>query len=101
MSKRLPQPRMKQRVVISGSDFLDVCQYDFKTQTLDIQLQNGKAYRYRGIGAATFTKLLTSASPGKVYNERIKVQLKGFNGNFPVHAPRKVTRLKRNLWYKL
>lgn len=71
------KPRFSRTIKIVGSDVLDAVQYDPSTQILDAQLKNGQRYRYRDVWGGTFARLVTSASPGKIYNLEIKKYLGG------------------------
>lgn len=69
--KRLPEPKFD-RMIDVESDVIAAVQYDPDLWVLDVFMKNGSTYRYRGIATSSFAKLVTSASPGKIYNDFIK-----------------------------
>lgn len=69
---RLPQPRFHATIEITDSGALHSCQYDPKREILDLTMKNGKRYRYRDVANSVFADLVTTKSPGKVYNRFIK-----------------------------
>jgi hypothetical protein len=92
MSKR---PRMSRVIKIYGSEILSAVAYDPDTHVLDVRLHSGAKYRYREIYAGTFAKLVTSKSPGKVYNALVKrAAAPGYYG-MTSSAPRKAYKLRR------
>ena len=46
--------------------------YDPETETLEIEFQNGRLYRYTGVPEAVYTGLMNAESPGKYFNGEIR-----------------------------
>ena len=55
------------------SSMLAAMGYDQSTETLVIQFQNGKLYRYNGVPSGTFVAVITDKeSTGKAFNRLVK-----------------------------
>jgi len=55
-------------VSVQGSSFVDILQYNFKTQKLTVHLSSGR-YPYEGVSPTTFLLFVTADSKGRFYNE--------------------------------
>lgn len=68
------KPKFDRTIRIYGSDIIHAVEWDSSSSVLDVTLKNGQRYRYQEVGAGPFARLVSSKSPGKVFNAEIKIQ---------------------------
>ncbi len=66
------RPKFHRIFKIEGSTILHSVAYDPQSYVLDVKLKSGDLYRYQDVSSWAFMRLVTSASPGKAYNNLIK-----------------------------
>lgn len=57
---------------IQGSSAIQAAGYDEASQTMAVQLHNGKVYHYDNVPVDRYAAFTGAESPGKFWNSRIK-----------------------------